>query len=90
MAYQVCIVGKYIQPFQFISKLLNGLVPFAFPQERTLNSISLFALGSDHLREKDGLWAVLVWLSIIAARKQSVEEIVRDHWAKYGRHYYCR
>nr|pir phosphoglucomutase-related protein - mouse (fragments) [Mus musculus] len=46
--------------------------------------------GSDHLREKDGLWAVLVWLSIIAARKQSVEEIVRDHWAKYGGHYYCR
>ncbi|EPQ17065.1 Phosphoglucomutase-like protein 5 [Myotis brandtii] len=46
--------------------------------------------GSDHLREKDGLWAVLVWLSIIAARKQSVEEIVRDHWAKFGRHYYCR
>ncbi|EDL41621.1 phosphoglucomutase 5 [Mus musculus] len=49
-----------------------------------------FGTGSDHLREKDGLWAVLVWLSIIAARKQSVEEIVRDHWAKYGRHYYCR
>ncbi|XP_012497044.1 PREDICTED: phosphoglucomutase-like protein 5 [Propithecus coquereli] len=47
-------------------------------------------MGSDHLREKDGLWAVLVWLSIIAARKQSVEEIVRDHWAKFGRHYYCR
>ena len=46
--------------------------------------------GSDHLREKDGLWAVLVWLSILAARKQSVEEIVRDHWAKFGRHYYCR
>uniref|UniRef100_A0A9L0S8I9 Phosphoglucomutase 5 n=1 Tax=Equus caballus TaxID=9796 RepID=A0A9L0S8I9_HORSE len=49
-----------------------------------------FGTGSDHLREKDGLWAVLVWLSIIAARKQSVEEIVRDHWAKFGRHYYCR
>lgn len=48
------------------------------------------SLGSDHLREKDGLWAVLVWLSILAARKQSVEEIVRDHWAKFGRHYYCR
>ncbi|XP_074136836.1 phosphoglucomutase-like protein 5 isoform X2 [Sminthopsis crassicaudata] len=49
-----------------------------------------FGTGSDHLREKDGLWSVLVWLSIIAARKQSVEEIVRDHWAKFGRHYYCR
>ncbi|XP_057237336.1 phosphoglucomutase-like protein 5 [Malurus melanocephalus] len=49
-----------------------------------------FGTGSDHLREKDGLWAVLVWLSILAARKQSVEEIVRDHWARFGRHYYCR
>uniref|UniRef100_A0A8C9FNM4 Phosphoglucomutase 5 n=1 Tax=Pavo cristatus TaxID=9049 RepID=A0A8C9FNM4_PAVCR len=50
----------------------------------------VFLNWSDHLREKDGLWAVLVWLSILAARKQSVEEIVRDHWAKFGRHYYCR
>ncbi|XP_025058741.1 phosphoglucomutase-like protein 5 isoform X2 [Alligator sinensis] len=49
-----------------------------------------FGTGSDHIREKDGLWAVLVWLSILAARKQSVEEIVRDHWTKFGRHYYCR
>ncbi|KAM6289279.1 phosphoglucomutase-like protein 5 [Aegotheles albertisi] len=49
-----------------------------------------FGTGSDHLREKDGLWAVLAWLSILAARKQSVEEIVRDHWTKFGRHYYCR
>ncbi|XP_037230275.1 phosphoglucomutase-like protein 5 [Falco biarmicus] len=49
-----------------------------------------FGTGSDHLREKDGLWAVLVWLSILAARRQSVEEIVRDHWTKFGRHYYCR
>ncbi|KAM6105067.1 LOW QUALITY PROTEIN: phosphoglucomutase-like protein 5 [Pterocles gutturalis] len=49
-----------------------------------------FGTGSDHLREKDGLWAVLVWLSILAARKQTVEEIVRDHWTKFGRHYYCR
>uniref|UniRef100_A0A8C9FPS0 Uncharacterized protein n=1 Tax=Pavo cristatus TaxID=9049 RepID=A0A8C9FPS0_PAVCR len=40
-------------------------------------------MWSDHLREKDGLWAVLVWLSILAARKQSVEEIVRDHWLWY-------
>ncbi|XP_041436079.1 phosphoglucomutase-like protein 5 isoform X2 [Xenopus laevis] len=49
-----------------------------------------FGTGSDHLREKDGLWSVLVWLSIMAARKQSVEEIVQDHWTKFGRHYYCR
>ncbi|MBN3297807.1 PGM5 protein, partial [Amia calva] len=49
-----------------------------------------FGTGSDHIREKDGLWAVLTWLSIIAAQKQSVEEIVRDHWAKLGRNYFCR
>ena len=46
--------------------------------------------SSDHVREKDGLWAVLMWLNIIAVRGQSVPEIVHDHWAKYGRHYYTR
>ena len=46
--------------------------------------------GSNHVREKDGLWAVLLWLNIIAARKLSVNEIVRDHWATYGRNYYTR
>jgi phosphoglucomutase len=46
--------------------------------------------GSNHVREKDGLWAVLVWLDILAARRQSVAEIVRDHWSVYGRHYYSR
>ncbi|KAI2661571.1 Phosphoglucomutase-like protein 5 [Labeo rohita] len=43
-----------------------------------------------HIRDKDGLWSVLVWLSIMAVRKQGVEEIVRDHWAKMGRNYFCR
>ncbi|MCS6761337.1 MAG: alpha-D-glucose phosphate-specific phosphoglucomutase [Candidatus Devosia symbiotica] len=46
--------------------------------------------GSNHVREKDGLWAVLLWLNIVAARKQSVDEIVREHWAIYGRNYYTR
>ncbi len=46
--------------------------------------------GSDHVREKDGLWAVLLWLNILAARGQGVDEIVRDHWAIYGRNYYTR
>lgn len=46
--------------------------------------------GSDHVREKDGLWAVLLWLNILAARKQSVDAIARDHWATYGRNYYAR
>jgi phosphoglucomutase len=46
--------------------------------------------GSDHVREKDGLWAVLLWLNILAARKQPALAIVREHWAKYGRNYYSR
>lgn len=46
--------------------------------------------GSNHVREKDGLWAVLLWLNIIAVRKQSVDDIVRAHWAIYGRNYYTR
>jgi phosphoglucomutase len=46
--------------------------------------------GSDHVREKDGLWAVLFWLDILAARKESVDAIVRRHWARYGRNYYSR
>ena len=49
-----------------------------------------FGTGSDHVREKDGLWAVLFWLNIVAARKQSVKEIVEAHWAEYGRNYYSR
>lgn len=46
--------------------------------------------GSDHVREKDGLWAVLLWLNILAARRQSVKEIVHDHWRSFGRDYYTR
>jgi phosphoglucomutase len=46
--------------------------------------------GSDHVREKDGVWAVLLWLSILAARGQSVREIASQHWATHGRHYYTR
>ncbi|WP_368184748.1 alpha-D-glucose phosphate-specific phosphoglucomutase [Aestuariibius sp. HNIBRBA575] len=46
--------------------------------------------GSSHVREKDGLWAVLLWLNILAVRKQSVADIVTDHWQAYGRDYYSR
>ena len=46
--------------------------------------------SSDHVREKDGLWAVLMWLNILAAKKQSVAEIMAEHWKTYGRHYYSR
>jgi phosphoglucomutase len=49
-----------------------------------------FGTGSNHIREKDGLWAVLYWLTILAKRNCSVSEIMSDHWNKYGRHYYSR
>ena len=49
-----------------------------------------FGTGSSHIREKDGIWAILFWLSIIAATGKSVEEIPVDHWKKYGRSYYIR
>lgn len=49
-----------------------------------------FGTGSNHVREKDGLWAVLYWLNIIAAQATSVENIVKTHWKKYGRNFYSR
>ena len=56
----------------------------------TLCGEESFGTGSDHVREKDGLWAVLCWLNILAERKESVEDILREHWAEYGRNYYTR
>jgi phosphoglucomutase len=56
----------------------------------TLCGEESFGTGSDHVREKDGLWAVLFWLNILAERRQSVAEIVREHWRNYGRNYYTR
>lgn len=58
-----------------------------------------FGTGSDHVREKDGLWAMLAWMSILMKANEDtpvgealvgVQEIVSKHWAKYGRHFYCR
>ncbi len=49
-----------------------------------------FGTGSNHVREKDGLWAVLMWLNILAVRKQSAKEIVDAHWNEFGRNYYTR
>ncbi|GAB5378123.1 MAG: alpha-D-glucose phosphate-specific phosphoglucomutase [Acuticoccus sp.] len=46
--------------------------------------------GSSHIREKDGLWAVLLWLNILAKRQESVADILREHWSTYGRDYYSR
>jgi phosphoglucomutase len=56
----------------------------------TLCGEESFGTGSNHVREKDGLWAVLFWLNILALRRQPVEEILREHWARYGRNFYTR
>jgi len=56
----------------------------------TLCGEESFGTGSNHVREKDGLWAVLFWLNILAVKQQSVEEIVKEHWKTYGRNYYSR
>jgi phosphoglucomutase len=56
----------------------------------TLCGEESFGTGSDHVREKDGLWAVLFWLNLLAVRKQSVAAIVQEHWRRFGRNYYTR
>jgi phosphoglucomutase len=56
----------------------------------TLCGEESFGTGSNHVREKDGLWAVLLWLDILAARRKPVAEILREHWARFGRDFYSR
>jgi phosphoglucomutase len=78
-------IGMYETPtgWKFFGNLLDaGLV--------TICGEESAGTGSNHVREKDGLWAVLLWLDILAARKQSVDAIMREHWATYGRNYYSR
>ena len=78
-------IGKYETPtgWKFFGNLLDA-------GKATICGEESFGTGSDHVREKDGLWAVLLWLNILAVRKQSVAEILAEHWAKYGRNYYSR
>ena len=56
----------------------------------TLCGEESFGTGSDHIREKDGLWAVLFWLNILAKRREPVAQIMAEHWGGFGRHYYSR
>ena len=56
----------------------------------TLCGEESFGTGSNHIREKDGLWAVLFWLNILAKRREPVSRIMAEHWARFGRHYYSR
>lgn len=78
-------IGKYETPtgWKFFGNLLDA-------GRATICGEESFGTGSDHVREKDGLWAILLWLNILAVRKQSVADILREHWAKYGRNYYSR
>ncbi len=69
--------------WKFFGNLLDA-------DKATLCGEESFGTGSNHVREKDGLWAVLFWLNILAATGKSVEAIVRDHWKTYGRNYYSR
>jgi phosphoglucomutase len=56
----------------------------------TLCGEESFGTGSDHLREKDGVWAVLFWLNILAVTGKTPAELMRDHWRRFGRNFYCR
>lgn len=56
----------------------------------TLCGEESFGTGSDHLREKDGVWAVLFWLNLLAVQDASIGELVQAHWRRFGRHYYTR
>jgi phosphoglucomutase len=78
-------IGKFETPtgWKFFGNLLDA-------GKATICGEESFGTGSDHVREKDGLWAILLWLNIIAERKQSVADILRDHWSEYGRNYYSR
>jgi phosphoglucomutase len=69
--------------WKFFGNLLDA-------DKATLCGEESFGTGSNHVREKDGLWAVLFWLNILAVRGESVEAIVKDHWQTYGRNYYSR
>jgi len=59
-------------------------------QRITLCGEESFGTGSDHVREKDGLWAVLFWLNILAVKQKSVQQVVMEHWQQFGRNYYTR
>ena len=78
-------VGIYETPtgWKFFGNLLDAGMATICGEESA-------GTGSDHVREKDGLWAVLLWLNILVARNESAKAIVEKHWATYGRNYYSR
>jgi phosphoglucomutase len=78
-------IGMYETPtgWKFFGNLLDAGMATICGEESA-------GTGSDHVREKDGLWAVLFWLNLLAVRGEAVTTIVRDHWRRFGRHYYAR
>jgi len=78
-------IGSYETPtgWKFFGNLLDA-------GRATICGEESFGTGSDHVREKDGLWAVLLWLNILAVRRESVAEILTSHWSAFGRNYYSR
>ncbi|MFK7761784.1 MAG: alpha-D-glucose phosphate-specific phosphoglucomutase [Roseobacter sp.] len=78
-------IGSFETPtgWKFFGNLLDA-------GKTTLCGEESAGTGSDHVREKDGLWAVLLWLNVLAERQQSVSDILKDHWAQFGRNYYSR
>lgn len=78
-------IGCYETPtgWKFFGNLLDA-------GRATLCGEESFGTGSDHVREKDGLWAVLLWLNILAATKKPVSQIMQEHWETYGRDFYSR
>jgi phosphoglucomutase len=78
-------IGSYETPtgWKFFGNLLDAGMATICGEESA-------GTGSNHVREKDGLWAVLLWLNILAVRRMSVREVAEDHWKTYGRNYYTR
>ncbi|MBZ9965054.1 alpha-D-glucose phosphate-specific phosphoglucomutase [Mesorhizobium sp. BR1-1-2] len=78
-------IGMYETPtgWKFFGNLLDAGMATICGEESA-------GTGSNHVREKDGLWAVLLWLNILAARGESCKQIATEHWATYGRNYYSR
>lgn len=78
-------IGSYETPtgWKFFGNLLDA-------GKVTICGEESAGTGSDHVREKDGLWAILLWLNILAERQMSASDILQDHWDTYGRDYYSR
>jgi len=78
-------IASYETPtgWKFFGNLLDA-------GKATLCGEESYGTGSDHIREKDGVWAVLFWLNLLAATGKSIPELVNEHWAHFGRNYYSR